>query len=57
MSQNPDAVRVTIKEGMFTSNVDKKYIFMYKIHYDGKLATTLKTCKEPNVSWSMFVKK
>lgn len=30
---------------------------MYKIHYDGKPQTLLKTCKEPNVAWSMYVKK
>ena len=57
MPQNPEATRYTIKEGMFISDMNKNYIFMYKIHYDGNIKTLRKYCKQPNVSWSMFIKK
>jgi hypothetical protein len=35
LPQKIEAVRHTIKEGMFTSKINRNYVFMYRIHYDG----------------------
>ena len=56
LPSDENAIKVTVKEGMFKSDVDKNYIFMYQIHTDGDPQNNYRFNRYPKVCWSMFVK-
>ena len=47
LPENLDALRETVKQGMFYSKCKPRHIFMYQIHYDGKDLTLDKRCTRP----------